>query len=83
MVGSAGRTKRKLLVAVLLPLFLITGAKGICLEQTRKPVARFIDFYIAAEQADAPRMSLWERVIYGIAVAKTPERRSAPESACR
>ncbi len=46
---------------------LIGGVRGTCHERVRKPVVRFIDFYIAAQEAQKPP-SLLERVAMGIAV---------------
>jgi hypothetical protein len=39
-----------------------------------EPVVRFIDFYIAAEKAEAPKISAWERIVYGLAIAFAPEK---------
>lgn len=38
--------------------------------QVREPVVKFIDFYIATQDADAPPMSFLERVAYGLVLSR-------------
>lgn len=47
---------------------LLIGTQGICRETVRRPVVRFIDFYVAAEEAQKPP-SFLERIAYGLAIA--------------
>ena len=48
--------------------FLLVGTQGICRETVKRPVVRFIDFYVAAEEAQNPP-SILERIAYGVAIA--------------
>lgn len=41
---------------------------GMCQDQVRRPVTRFVNFYRAAQQARTP-MSAWEKIIYGLTLA--------------
>lgn len=66
--------RRKLITTVALALLLVSSVKALSHEGTCGRLVKFIDFYIASQQAEAPSMSLWERVIYSIALAKTPEK---------
>jgi len=59
------------LTAPVLALFLLSGVQTLGRDAVREPVVRFIDFYLAAQKADAP-MNLWERIVYGVALARTP-----------
>jgi hypothetical protein len=64
-------------MGIVLAFALVSSVQALSHDDMRQPVVRFIDFYLASERADAPPMSLWERVIYGLAVAKTPARTAA------
>jgi uncharacterized metal-binding protein len=68
--------KHKLMTGVVLMLGVITSARALSHDEVRGPVVKFIDFYIAAQRANAPKMTIWERVIYGLAIARTPKRAS-------
>ena len=72
------------LTAPVLALFLLSGVQTQGRNAVCEPVVRFIDFYLAAQRADAP-MSLWERVVYGVALARTPSpiRSGAQISGCK
>jgi hypothetical protein len=61
------------LTAVMLAVFVVSGVRAFGSAAVRAPMVRFIDFYIAAQKADTP-MSVWERVVYGVALAHTPAR---------
>ena len=74
--------KRKVITTTLVALALVSSVKALSREEMREPLVKFIDFYVAAQQPDAPRMSVWERVIYGLAVARTPERSATLKMAC-
>jgi hypothetical protein len=71
-------------MSTVLVLMLISGVMALSCPEARQPVVRFIDFYIAAQKADAPKLTFWERVVYGVAQAK-PDKRIKPlnETACR
>jgi hypothetical protein len=73
-MGRRTGWRRRLGTDIVLASALVSSLQALSHNDTRQPVVRFIDFYLASEQADAPPMSLWERVIYGLAVAKTPAR---------
>lgn len=61
------------LTAVMLAVFVVSGVRVFGRATVREPMVRFSDFYIAAQKADTP-MSLWERVVYSVALAHTPAR---------
>lgn len=77
-----GGLKQKLITGIVLSFALLSTVQALAHDETRGPVVKFIDFYIASQKADVPRMSLWERVIYGLAIAKTPDRVN-PQASCR
>jgi len=77
-----GNLKRKFITTTLLALALVSSVKALSREEMCEPLAKFIDFYIATQQPDAPKMSVWERVIYGLAVAKTPEKLATVRTPC-
>jgi hypothetical protein len=56
-------------MTLALMLILVSSVHAFSKNEVREPVVRFIDFYIAAQQADQP-MGLWERIVYGVAMAK-------------
>ncbi len=66
------------LTAVVLAVFVFSGVRAFGSAAVREPVFRFIDFYVAAQNADAP-LSVWERIAYGVALAHTPARTAAPQ----
>jgi hypothetical protein len=66
--------KRKLATSSVLALILVSSVDAISHDDVPEPVVKFIDFYIAAQDADAPPLSLWEKVIYGLAIAQAPEK---------
>jgi hypothetical protein len=68
------RLKQRIVTCTVLALALVSSVDALSCDDMREPVVRFIDFYIAAQRAEAPRMSLWERVIYGLAIAKASEK---------
>lgn len=72
--------KLKIAAGTACALALVSGARAFSCNEVREPMVKFIDFYIASEQADAPPMSTWERVLYGLAIAKsdTPVRTVVP-----
>lgn len=74
---------RRLGTGIVLTFAVVSTVQAVSHDEVREPVVKFIDFYVASQQADAPPMTLWERVIYGIAVAKTPQRSNAVLSPCR
>jgi hypothetical protein len=55
----------------VLAVFIVSGVQALGKDTVREPVVRFIDFYLAAQKADAP-ITLWERIAYGVALARTP-----------
>ena len=59
------------LTAPVLALFIVSGVQTLGRDAVREPVVRFIDFYLAAQKADAP-LNMWERIAYGVALAHTP-----------
>ncbi len=67
-----------MITGVILIFASLTCARALTHGQIRRPVVRFIDFYIAAQKADVPKMKLWERIIYGLAIARTPDQASNP-----
>lgn len=73
--------KRKIATGSVLALALVSSVNALSHDDVPEPVVKFIDFYIATQDADAPPMSLWEKVIYGLAIAQAPER-SASSSTC-
>ena len=73
----------KLATRLVLALGLVSSVNALSHDDVREPVVKFIDFYIASQKADAPDLSLWERVIYGLAIAKAPDPPAAnPSLAC-
>ena len=64
-------------MSTVLVLLLISGVKALSCPEARQPVVRFIDFYIAAQNSGAPKLSFWGRVVYGLAMAK-PDKRIKP-----
>ena len=56
-------------MALAVALFVGSSVHALTQNEVREPVVRFIDFYIAAQKAEAP-MSLWERILYGLAMAR-------------
>lgn len=48
--------------------FLLMGIQGLCHEHIKRPVTRFIDFYVAAEQIDRP-LPVWQRIAIGLILA--------------
>lgn len=72
MNGYSG-VKRKLITGAVLALALVTSVRALSREEVRGRMVTFIEFYVAAEQANAPRMSFWERVVYGVGVARSRE----------
>jgi hypothetical protein len=67
----ANSTVRKVLAGAAIVLFVLPGVQVLGKDCVREPVFRFINFYLDAQKADA-RMSLWERVVYGVALARSP-----------
>jgi hypothetical protein len=74
--------RRRFITGTMLTFVLVSSVNALSHEDVRGPVVRFIDFYVAAQQADAPPMSIWERVIYGLAIAraKVPPAQPAQDS---
>lgn len=65
----------------VLAFALVSSVHGISHDDVPEPVVKFIDFYIATQDAEAPPLSLWEKVIYGLAIAQAPDK-PAPSSTC-
>lgn len=72
---------RKIATGSVLALALVSSVHGLSHKDVPEPVVKFIDFYIATQEADAPPMSLWEKVIYGLAIAQSPDK-PGPSSTC-
>ena len=66
--------KRRLATAFALALLVVSSVHALTKNEVREPVVRFIDFYIAAQKADAP-MSLWERIMYSLAMARGGDKK--------
>lgn len=65
--------KRWITRALVVGFLVFGGLQGVCREAVKRPVVRFIDFYVAAEQAQRPP-SVVERIAYGLALmAKDPK----------
>ncbi len=76
--------KRKLITGVALGFILASSVNAWSHEDVRQPVVTFIDFYIAAQKANAPKISLWERVVYGLALARARTPQTPPAvNTCR
>jgi hypothetical protein len=59
--------KRWITPSLVAGFHLLGGLQGICHESVKRPVVRFIDFYVAAEEAQRPP-SVFERIAYGLAL---------------
>ncbi len=73
--------KRRTSTIAIISLALVSSGRALSHDEVRCPVVKFIDFYIASQSADAPKMSLWERIIFGLAVARAPEAKTPCNSA--
>ena len=60
--------KRWITRSVVLGFLLLGSLQGVCRESVKRPVVRFLDFYVAAEEAQRPP-SIFERIAYGLALA--------------
>lgn len=69
--------KRRVVVAAM-ALMLLTGLRTLACEQTREPVVRFIDIYLAAERAEVPGLGFWDRIVLGLAAARSHRPAKAP-----
>jgi hypothetical protein len=78
-----GGLRRKLITTALLALALVSSLNALSRDDMRQPLVKFIDFYLAAENAEAPAMSTWERIVYAFALAKAPERSPARKCGAR
>jgi hypothetical protein len=74
--------KQNLATASVLALALVSSVNAISRDDVCEPVVKFIDFYIATQDAEAPPMSLWEKVVYGLAIAQAPDRPRETASTC-
>ena len=70
---------RRWILAAAATMCLALATHGFCYGSVKRPVVRFIDFYIAADQAERP-VTLFERVTFGLAVAAQPDPIATPIS---
>lgn len=82
-MGTRSSLKRRFTTGAVLALLLVSSADALSHDDIRQPVVRFIDFYIAAQQPDVPEMGLLQRIVYGLAFAKSAEKPTPPSSSCR
>ena len=64
---------KKITAGSALVLLLVSSVNALCHNEVREPVVKFIDFYIASQEP-VPELTVWERIAYGLAIAKAPEK---------
>lgn len=57
--------------------FALLATHGICRETVKRPVVRFIDFYISAANSERP-VSVFTRIFNSLAVATYDEPETCP-----